>query len=685
VIGNFFWGAYQDANHTVMLGTVNGISYTNREWVLYKTHSLSDKIPSLLQKNWISSFVEDTSSWLVGTHSSGLFRYQPLTNQVEKLTKDFQVWDFKKHNDEVFMVGNDGLLQYNLKTKIEKTIHLPSKVSSLSNVLYGVDAENDTTLWIVGNTRYVARYHLKTRTFEVLDLLENHSDKSTNQLGTQLLIDQRKDIWVFTGFHGIFKFSKAKQQFFPIANTDSVQFETLRTRPSFDQQNVFWLPSKGKGLYRYNPADGRFVLWSKAEGLGSNLSTSSVADNHGKIWTCAFHKISIFDVKSEFFQSFYISASEDNNDYISKLFKLKNGHIISSIKGNLVEFMPERFQRIRVNEKPLINQVQIAGHQTIYASGMEDVSLAVGQNNPTITFGYLPMSVNNTPYQFAYYLEGFDQHWRVETTNCFANYADLPGGNYTFKVKAIYGNFESPIAQLRLHVDAPFYKTSWAKVLAALLVISLALAFARYRTNQRQKIHHLLLQSTRLEKDKTEIQYQNLINHLNPHFLFNSLASLNSLIITEPKQASKFLQKLSAIYRYILQSKDKEVVSLEHELNFVKNYVELQQSRFEDGLYIDIQIPDDFLSAEIVPVTMQNLFENAIKHNSISDDSPLRITVLIDDEYLIIKNNLQRKAFVETSNQQGLDSLKKLYSYLSSKPFLTSETSDEFVVKIPLL
>jgi LytS/YehU family sensor histidine kinase len=157
------------------------------------------------------------------------------------------------------------------------------------------------------------------------------------------------------------------------------------------------------------------------------------------------------------------------------------------------------------------------------------------------------------------------------------------------------------------------------------------------------------------------------------------------LILSEPDIASDFLQKLSKIYRYILQNKDNEIVSLEQELTFVENYIDLQKSRFEDGLEVIIDIDEDYLSSGIVPVTLQNLFENAIKHNTVEEDKPLVIRVYVEDNCLIVKNNLQKKKFVETSNKQGLDSLKNLYKYLTNKPLETIETESEFVVRVPLL
>jgi LytS/YehU family sensor histidine kinase len=282
-------------------------------------------------------------------------------------------------------------------------------------------------------------------------------------------------------------------------------------------------------------------------------------------------------------------------------------------------------------------------------------------------------------------LKGLSDDW-IPTNENSTTFTNLEGGDYVYSIKGIRADGKSTSTRtLFIHLDTIYYKTMWFKLIIGSIFLLTLFAFLTYQANQQKKIHHLELQSSRLAQDKTEIQYQNLINHLNPHFLFNSLTSLNSLIITEPKQASKFLQKLSAIYRYILQSKDKETVTLEHELNFVKNYIDLQKSRFEDGLDIKINIEDDDLGLSIVPVTLQNLFENAIKHNTIEDEKPLVIEVFVEDEYLIVKNNLQKKNFVETSNKQGLDSLKSLYTYLTNKPFETLETKTEFIVRVPLI
>ena len=194
-----------------------------------------------------------------------------------------------------------------------------------------------------------------------------------------------------------------------------------------------------------------------------------------------------------------------------------------------------------------------------------------------------------------------------------------------------------------------------------------------------------LLRATRLEKEKAQVQYDNLMNQLNPHFLFNSLSSLDSLIEDNPALARRFLQQLSKVFRYVLQHKDKQLVSLETELNFIKNYVSLLQTRFDGTFRISCQIDPDALERQIVPVTLQILIENAIKHNSISEARPLTVHITADRDFLTVSNPIQRKKQISTSNGQGLQNLETLYSYLSPNRVEVRADGETFRVRVPML
>ena len=194
-----------------------------------------------------------------------------------------------------------------------------------------------------------------------------------------------------------------------------------------------------------------------------------------------------------------------------------------------------------------------------------------------------------------------------------------------------------------------------------------------------------LVKTERLEKEKTQVQFDNLKNQLNPHFLFNALTALNSLIYENQALASQFLQHLSKVYRYVLQNKEKNFVSIETELDFIQNYVFLVETRFASVLTITFNINDTAKDKAIVPVTLQILIENALKHNVADKGRPLSILIESNDDYLVVSNNLQPRKLVETSNKQGLENLKSLYAFLTDKPVVIKSTDTEFSVSVPLV
>lgn len=194
-----------------------------------------------------------------------------------------------------------------------------------------------------------------------------------------------------------------------------------------------------------------------------------------------------------------------------------------------------------------------------------------------------------------------------------------------------------------------------------------------------------LVSLANMQREQATVKYDALKNQLNPHFLFNALTSLNSLIFESQQLASDYLQQLSKVFRYVLQHKEKETVSVATEINFISNYIYLLKTRFGDAIEIAIDIRQEFMDKEIVPVTLQILIENAVKHNIVCHEEPLVISISADEHYIDVTNNLHKKNLVETSNKQGLKNLKTLYQYLAKAPLEIIETSNTFSVKIPLI
>lgn len=179
-------------------------------------------------------------------------------------------------------------------------------------------------------------------------------------------------------------------------------------------------------------------------------------------------------------------------------------------------------------------------------------------------------------------------------------------------------------------------------------------------------------------------QNETLKNQVNPHFLFNSLNTLSSLVNTQVEIAGQFIGRLSLIYRYILENGQKVKVSLKDELTFISDFFYLHEIRNEGKIILSINIKDTD-NYEILPVSLQLLIENAIKHNMATLEKPLKITIYIEEQNIVVKNNVQKMATQVVSTKIGLKNLSERVRLITGKEIIIEETSNYYFVKVPLL
>ena len=180
-------------------------------------------------------------------------------------------------------------------------------------------------------------------------------------------------------------------------------------------------------------------------------------------------------------------------------------------------------------------------------------------------------------------------------------------------------------------------------------------------------------------------QFESLKNQLDPHFLFNSLNVLDSLIEENPVQAQRFTNSMSKIYRYVLEQKDKELVSVEEEIDFAKTYCELLKTRFEDAVTFEFNISEEDKKGFVVPLSLQLLLENSIKHNFATSSKPLNIKIFTEKGNLIIENNLQTRELPNTSTGVGLANIVSRYNLLTERNVFIEKSEAFFRVKLPIL
>lgn len=217
--------------------------------------------------------------------------------------------------------------------------------------------------------------------------------------------------------------------------------------------------------------------------------------------------------------------------------------------------------------------------------------------------------------------------------------------------------------------------------IAITFIISFFLNAAEFLRNWKQTA----LDAERLKKEQMASKYESLKNQVNPHFLFNSLNALTNLVYEDQDMAADFIRQLSKVYRYVLDTRSKEVVSLETEMKFIESYLFLQKIRFDEKLKVEIKV-DGFEKHMIPPLALQMLLENAIKHNTIAKDEPLTIKIFVENEILVVENNLQIKTIpIEEVSGMGLANIKARYEFLSNKPVIIAKTEEIFRVELPLL
>lgn len=220
-----------------------------------------------------------------------------------------------------------------------------------------------------------------------------------------------------------------------------------------------------------------------------------------------------------------------------------------------------------------------------------------------------------------------------------------------------------------------------------LTVMAMLSAFylaANRRANRRLEV--IQVRAERLEKENVQAQFAALKSQVNPHFLFNSLSILSSLVHADADLSEKFIDQLSRAYRYILEQKDNERVLLKTELEFIQAYRFLLNIRFENKFDIAIDVPQaDQTRYSIAPLTLQLLVENAVKHNRMSAREPLHVIIRLDGHCLVVENNLQPRPQSENSTGVGLQNIVNRYALLTDQSVWVGENANKFVVKIPLL
>jgi LytS/YehU family sensor histidine kinase len=228
-------------------------------------------------------------------------------------------------------------------------------------------------------------------------------------------------------------------------------------------------------------------------------------------------------------------------------------------------------------------------------------------------------------------------------------------------------------------IASPIWRRSWFIALAVLLIVVIVYYFQKMRDRRISKL-------SLLQRERMTFEYEHLKSQVNPHFLFNSLNTLASLIEENQDMAIDYTVHLSDLYRNMLSYKDKDLILLEEEMQLLNKYMYIQKSRFGDALQLNVNISERLLmTKKIVPLALQLLVENAIKHNVVSKSSPLFIHISANEYNIEIRNQLQPKINSERGAGLGLINIRKRYFLLAKKQIAYGINENEYIVILPLI
>jgi hypothetical protein len=236
----------------------------------------------------------------------------------------------------------------------------------------------------------------------------------------------------------------------------------------------------------------------------------------------------------------------------------------------------------------------------------------------------------------------------------------------------------------QLKGDLVYSPKAWFYLILRLVLLNGLIILIKYFYDFSAEKTRIQSEMEMLKRENIMVMHEALKQQLNPHFLFNSLNTLKSLVKQDAKQSLVFIEELSSVYRYMLAHSGKSEVTLKEELDFATSYLSLLKLRYGDSLIFELSIPDEHVLNTIPPNTLQILLENAVKHNVLSRNRPLRITIYVGNKHVVVENNLQHKAPEGFSSHVGLTNINNRYMILKGKSIIIEKTECSFKVKLPI-
>ncbi|MEE4310762.1 MAG: two-component regulator propeller domain-containing protein [candidate division KSB1 bacterium] len=643
LVQNSVWAIFKDRKGDLWIGTRGGISFlntTNRPFVHYRSDANNNRY---LNSQFVYAILEDRRGNLwFGTEHGGV-------NHLNRKTGEYTYFTYDKNNRNSLSLNNvkailediagnlwigtfnGGLNVLNPESaRFTHYMHNEKNPAGLAdNRIKALLEDDQGYIWIGTYESGLDRYDPATGKFT--HILEQWHHEGFNFIHC-LIQDQYGSIWMGANLSKVGCIDTRTGEFTYYSLNSSVK--NLEVMTAFeDSRGNLWFGTVGGGLFLFNREQRNFISFTKKDGLPSNIIHGILEDDTANLWISTTNGLCRFNIENKTTKNYYDEngLQSDQFNYNAQC-KARDGELFFGGINGVTAFYPDRIQGntyippVVISDFRILNKpVVIGGEDSLLKQSISSTrEIALSHKHTVFSFEFVALNYAiSEQNQYAYQLEGFEETWNYVGNRRYATYTNLDPGEYTFRVKAANNDnvWNEQGASIQITISAPFHRTVWFKLIVILLML---LIFAHLLNYIRQKRNLLKAKSL-----ANLAQLKLLRNQMNPHFLFNALSSIRSMIIIDREQAWKMISELSEFFRYSMQTYNRIETELRNEIEAVKNYVSIEKIRFRDSLDVAMHIDESAMSCVLPGFTLQPLVENAIKHGLETCPLPLKIRINI--------------------------------------------------------
>jgi ligand-binding sensor domain-containing protein len=643
---------YEDQSNVIWIGTKNAglFRYARHKYKFDHIETIETE-DGTIELGTLRAIVEDAEKniW-VGTNDQGLIRidqsrktgkvYKPKASGSSAIGHRFirslwiddhqQLWVGHYGGFSLYKPSIDGFQVFIPKPNHEEEIRV-----------YDIKGDKHHGVWMAA-WDLVLHYDLVSKEYKFISQASSGDIGFTIDNIRALQLNDDGNLAIVAGEKGISLFDQSAKKFVTVQYSPSDStglpsnnlFDVLK-----DRSGKIWLATTD-GLCLFDPANLSCSTFTVNDGLPSNLIYSILEDQQGYLWFSTTKGIGRLNPETKTFRNYDAADGLQSNEFAENaVFQNEKGFIFFGGINGLNIFHPQdvpeshvpprvAITNVKVFDKPL-SEIKLLSQVEILEKIKSNESIVFNSEQRSISFEFAAYHyVNPQKNRYAYQLKGFDGQWINQDANIrFANYTNLEPGEYTFMVKASNsdGIWSEPV-QLSVIIEKPFYSTWWFISLIVIGLLSSGVFAYRWRIAALRKQQSM--KAIQLESELNSLKSQ-----VNPHFLFNTLNNIYSLCQVNSRNAAPMVGKISEMMRYMIYDCNAQRVPLQKEIEYLQNYIELNQLKSHRKLNLKLDVTGDVHEHKIAPLLLINFVENGFKHGdvSVNDRGFITIRLTIDE------------------------------------------------------